>query len=294
MKESNLEKKKVQVSVLIPCKNEEGNLPRCLAGVAWADEVFIVDSQSEDNTVAIAEKAGAKVVQFEYTGGWPKKKNWALENLSFSNEWVLIVDADEVMPAEIEEEIRNIVSDSGQTHSGYWINRRYFFLGKPLRHAYFPNWNLRLFKHQLGRYEKLTDEFTDSGDHEIHEHVVVKGTTGRLHSIMDHHAFPTIESFVEKHNRYSNWEATVEHASGSNPRELQHKRVRTRRFLKKLFQKMPFRPTLRFVYVYLFQMGFLDGWEGYVFARLHGQYEFLSLAKARAYATKRKTNSGSS
>ena len=284
---------KIQVSILIPCKNEERNLPRCLEGVAWADEVFVVDSQSEDGTAKIAEEAGASVIQFEYAGGWPKKKNWALENLPFRHEWVLIVDADEVMPIEAEEEIRTIVSDSEKTHSGYWINRRYFFLDKPLRHAYFPNWNLRLFKHQLGRYEKLTDKFTGSGDHEIHEHVVVKGTTGKLCSIMDHHAFPTIESFVEKHNRYSNWEATVTHESGIDSHELQHGRVRTRRFLKHLFRKMPFRPTLRFLYVYLWQMGFLDGWEGYVFARLHAQYEFLSLAKAKAYAEERKADSGS-
>ena len=294
MSESISDKGKVRVSVLIPCKNEEENLPRCLEGVAWTDEVFVVDSQSEDGTAKIAEEAGASIVQFEYAGGWPKKKNWALENLPFRNEWVLIVDADEVMPVEAEKEIRSIVSDSGETHAGYWINRLYFFLGKPLRHAYFPNWNLRLFKHRLGRYEKLTDEFTGSGDHEIHEHVVVNGTTGKLRSIMDHHAFPTIESFVEKHNRYSNWEATVAHASVAGSGKLQHERVRARRFLKRLFRKMPFRPTLRFLYVYLWQMGFLDGWEGYVFARLHGQYEFLSLAKAKTYAEERKADSGSS
>ena len=294
MSESVSGKDKVRVSVLIPCMNEEDNLPRCLAGVVWADEIFVVDSQSEDGTAKIAEEADASVVQFKYSGGWPKKKNWALENLPFRNEWVLIVDADEVMPIEAKEEIRAIVSDSEEIHSGYWINRRYFFLDKPLRHAYFPNWNLRLFKHRLGRYEKLTDKFTGSGDHEIHEHVVVKGTTGKLRSIMDHHAFPTIESFVEKHNRYSNWEATVAHAVGADSRELQHGRVRARRCLKHLFQKMPFRPTLRFLYVYLWQMGFLDGWEGYVFARLHGQYEFLSLTKARAYADERKADSGSS
>ncbi|MFP6886588.1 MAG: glycosyltransferase family 2 protein, partial [Opitutales bacterium] len=139
MSESISDKGKVRVSVLIPCKNEEENLPRCLEGVAWTDEVFVVDSQSEDGTAMIAEEAGASVVQFEYAGGWPKKKNWALENLPFRNEWVLIVDADEVMPVEAEKEIRSIVSDSGETPSGYWINRRYFFLGKPLRHAYFPN-----------------------------------------------------------------------------------------------------------------------------------------------------------
>ena len=83
------------------------------------------------------------------------------------------------------------------------------FMGKWLRHAYYPNWNLRLFKHRLGRYEKLTDVDTHSGDNEVHEHVVVQGTTGRLRAEMDHYAFPSVDVFVEKHNRYSNWEARV-------------------------------------------------------------------------------------
>jgi glycosyltransferase involved in cell wall biosynthesis len=279
---------KAQLSLLVPCKNEEANLDRCLASVSWVDEVFLVDSQSTDRTAKSAQEHEAKLVQFEYKGGWPKKKNWALENLPFSHEWVLILDADECLPPEAEKEIRNVVSNANERHSGYWINRRYFFLGKPLKHAYFPNWNLRLFKHKLGRYEKITDLNTDSGDNEVHEHVVVKGTTGRLNSIMDHYAFPTIDSFVEKHNRYSNWEAVIESSSTDEGSALQHDAVRGKRRLRRVFRKLPFRPTLRFLYVYFWQKGILDGWEGYVFAKLHSQYEFLSKAKAKAILRSRK------
>jgi glycosyltransferase involved in cell wall biosynthesis len=273
---------KVPISLFVPCKNEEANLARCLQSVPWVDEIFVVDSQSTDRTARIAEENGSKVVQFEYKGGWPKKKNWALENLPFSHEWVLILDADECLPPEAEEEIRKIVTNPDEFHSGYWINRRYFFLGQPLKHAYFPNWNLRLFRHKLGRYEKITDLNTDSGDNEIHEHVVVQGSTGKLASIMDHHAFPTIDSFVEKHNRYSNWEAVVESSSTDDDSALQHDAVKGKRRLRRIFRKLPFRPTLRFLYVYFWQKGILDGWRGYVFARLHAQYEFLSMAKAKA------------
>jgi glycosyltransferase involved in cell wall biosynthesis len=280
--------KKVPISLLVPCKNEEGNLEKCLKSVPWVMEVFVVDSNSIDQTSAIAGMHGAKVVQFEYKGGWPKKKNWALENLPFSNEWVLILDADECLPPEAEEEIRSIVTNPSDKLVGYWINRRYFFLGKPLKHAYFPNWNLRLFKHKLGRYEKITDLNTASGDNEIHEHVVVDGPTGKLSSIMDHHAFPTIDSFVEKHNRYSNWEAVVESTSQDDESALQHNSVKGKRRLRKIFRRLPFRPTLRFLYVYLWQGGILDGWPGYVFARLHGQYEFLSQSKAKALLRSRK------
>ncbi|MEK9772139.1 MAG: glycosyltransferase family 2 protein [Opitutae bacterium] len=279
---------KVPVSLFIPCKNEEANIERCLRSVDWIEERFVVDSQSKDKTVEIAESLGAKVAQFEYKGGWPKKKNWALENLPFSNEWVLILDADEFLPPEAKEEIGRIVTNPDEKHAGYWINRRYFFLGKPLNHAYFPNWNLRLFRHKLGRYEKITDLSTDSGDHEIHEHVVVQGSTGKLTSVMDHHAFPTIESFVEKHNRYSNWEAIVESSAKDVESTLQHAAVKGKRRLRRIFRKLPFRPTLRFLYVYLWQGGILDGWPGYVFARLHAQYEFLSLTKARAISITRK------
>ena len=280
--------KKVPISLLVPCKNEEGNLEKCLKSVPWVMEAFVVDSNSIDQTSAIAHMHGAKVVQSEYKGGWPKKKNWALENLPFSHEWVLILDADECLPPEAEEEIRKIVSNPNNKHSGYWINRRYFFLGKPLKHAYFPNWNLRLFKHKLGRYEKITELNTDSGDNEIHEHVVVKGTTGRLNSIMDHYAFPTIDSFIEKHNRYSKWEAVVESSAQDDETALQHGGVKGKRRLRKIFRKLPFRPTLRFLYVYFWQKGILDGWRGYIFARLHAQYEFLSQAKAKAILARRK------
>ena len=272
---------RVPVSILIPIKNEAANLPRCLASVAWADEIFVVDSQSTDGSQEIAQRHGAKVVQFEFNGIWPKKKNWALENLPFKHEWVFILDADEVMPPGAEAEFRAIVSDANHALAGYWINRRFMFMGKWLRHAYYPNWNLRLFKHRLGRHEKLTDVDTQSGDNEVHEHVVVQGETARLRCEMDHYAFPSVEVFVEKHNRYSNWEARValdRHLSGSGG-TLQKGSVSLRRTLKQLSHRLPCRGVLRFLFVYVWQRGFLDGREGFYFARLHGFYEFLSAAK---------------
>jgi glycosyltransferase involved in cell wall biosynthesis len=271
---------RVPVSVIVPIKNEAKNLPRCLASVGWADEIFVVDSQSTDGSQRIAEELGAQVVQFKFNGTWPKKKNWALESLPLRNEGIFILDADEVLPAEAETEFRSAIANAGPT-AGYWINRRFMFMGRWLRHAYYPNWNLRLFQHSLGRYEKLTDVATESGDNEVHEHVVAQGPTGRLRCELDHYAFPSVEVFVEKHNRYSNWEARVAAAEecGSGQSGLQSARVAQRRRLKRLAQRLPFRPLLRFLYVYIWQRGFLDGREGYYFARLHGFYEFLSVAK---------------
>ena len=272
---------KVGLSVVVPIRNEAANLPRCLASVHWAAEVFVVDSHSTDGSPALAAALGAKVVQFDFHGTWPKKKNWALENLPFHHEWVFILDADEVLPPEAEEEIRRLVTAPANDFAGYWINRRFNFLGQWLRHAYYPNWNLRLFRHRLGRFEKLTEADTASGDNEVHEHVVVRGRTGRLRCELDHYAFPSIAVFVEKHNRYSNWEAQValepcRDGSGVN---LQISPVNWRRRVSRWAQRLPGRPWLRFLYVYVFQRGFLDGWAGFYFARLHACYEFLCVAK---------------
>lgn len=274
---------KVPVSVLVPIRNEAGNLPRCLESIRWADEIFVVDSQSTDGSIEMARRFGAEVVQFRFNGVWPKKKNWALESLPFRHEWVLILDADEVMPPNAAAEIARVVSADGDGHSGFWINRRFMFMGRWLRHAYYPNWNLRLFKHRLGRYERLVQGATQSGDNEVHEHIIVQGTTGRLQCEMDHYAFASIDVFVEKHNRYSNWEAQLEVEGGlARPHSAapQTLPVRIRRTLKRIARRLPFRPTLRFLYVYVLQAGFLDGREGYIFARLHAVYEFLAIAKA--------------
>ena len=282
---------RVPVSIIIPIKNEAANLPRSLEAVKWADEIFVVDSQSTDGSIEIAKAAGARIVQFQFNGTWPKKKNWALENLPFRNEWIFILDADEVLPPEAEAEFACAIANAGES-AGYWINRRFMFMGRWLRHAYYPNWNLRLFRHALGRYEKLTDAATNSGDNEVHEHVVVRGRSARLRVEMDHYAFPSVAVFVEKHNRYSNWEAQVatDKLMGGSAGQISGANVGTRRRLKTLFLRMPFRPLLRFLYVYVWQKGFLDGAEGYYFARLHGFYEFLSMVKTRELERQRSAS----
>ena len=271
---------KVPVSVIVPVKNEAANLKRCLASVTWADEVCVVDSASTDATAEIAMTLGARVEQFAYNGGYPKKKNWALQSLTLRNEWVFFLDADETLPPEAEGEFREIVESPGG-HEGYWINRRFQFMGRWMKHSYYPNWNLRLFRRAKGRFEKITEADTKSGDVEIHEHVVLDGTAGRLRCEMDHYAFPSIETFVEKHNRYSNWEARVARDAmlAGSEAAIGDEKVARRRMLKQWSHRLPFRPWLRFLYVYVWQRGFLDGCEGYYFARLHAVYEFLCVAK---------------
>jgi glycosyltransferase involved in cell wall biosynthesis len=271
---------KIPVSVLIPAKNEELNLPACLESVSLADEIFVVDSQSTDKSIEIAEDYGAKVVQFYFNGGWPKKKNWSLENLSFRNEWVLIVDCDERITPELWQEIATAIENPN--YNGYYINRKVFFLGKWIRYGgKYPDWNLRLFKHKLGRYENLkTEDVPNTGDNEVHEHVILD-KVGYLKNDMLHIDFRDIYHWLERHNRYSNWEARVYYNLLSDSKQSQTiganlfgDPVQRKRFLKKIWVKLPFKPLLRFILFYFLQLGFLDGKAGYIYGRLLSQYEY--------------------
>jgi len=272
---------KVSISVLIPAKNEQANLPACLESLSRADEVFVVDSQSSDRSVEIAKSYGANVVQFYFNDRWPKKKNWSLENLPFRNEWVLIVDGDERIPPELWDEIA--VAIQKPNYDGYYLNRKVFFLGKWIRYGgKYPDWNLRLFKHAKGRYENLkTEDIRNTGDNEVHEHVILNGSVGYLKNDMLHVDFRDIYHWLERHNRYSNWEARVylnlltdKDESGTIGANLFGSAVQRKRFFKKLWVRLPFKPTLRFILFYVIRLGFLDGKAGYIYARLLSQYEY--------------------
>ena len=273
------------ISILIPTKNEAGNLPACLASCAFCDDVVVVDSSSTDGTQSVATRAGARVVDFRWDGRFPKKKNWALANVDFKNDWVFILDADERITPELAAEMTTLAASGGADRPvGYYVNRRFWFLDGWLNHCgYYPSWNLRFFRHRLGRYEKPAGEGdTGSGDNEIHEHVQLEGAAGYLRGEMEHYAFPDITTWVEKHNRYSNWEARQQLAGAGAPSELAglDPGLARKRRLRRLGWALPFRPTLRFLYHYFWRAGLLDGYRGYIFCRLMAHYEFLSAAKA--------------
>ena len=272
---------KIPVSVLIPALNEEANLPACLESVARADQVFVVDSQSSDRSIEIAQNYGARVVQFKFNGRWPKKKNWSLENLPFRNEWVLIVDCDERIPPELWDEIETAIQQA--ECDGYYLNRKVFFLGQWIRHGgKYPDWNLRLFRHTKGRYENLkTEEIRNTGDNEVHEHVILPGKVGYLKQDMLHIDFKDLYHWLERHNRYSNWEAQVylnllsgKSEQGTIGANFFGNAVQRKRFLKNTWVKLPFKPFLRFVLFYIIRLGFLDGKAGYIYGRLLSQYEY--------------------
>ena len=272
--------RKANLSVIVPVKNEAENLRRCLPALRWADEVFVVDSGSTDDTAAVARDLGATVVQFQFNGTFPKKKNWSLESLPFRNEWVLIVDADEVVPPELAEEIARRI-ESGEA-DGFELNMKYYFLGRRIRHCgYAECWNLRLFKHRLGRYERMpVSPGARTGDNEAHEHVELRGRVARLDHELDHYAYPTIASWVEKHDRYASWEAEQFDRFLHAPiPETIGRGKRFKRLLKKCYLRLPCRPLIRFLYAYILRLGFLDGRPGLVFCGLLSFYDFLIASK---------------
>lgn len=292
----------VKVSVLIPVKNEQRNIVDCIRQVSWADEIVVVDSHSTDLTVPLAQAMGADVYQFDYSPeGWPKKKNWALENVPWRNEWVLILDADEHMTPELTQEVVDVVNGQYQSRvarkagcgDGYWLNRRFMFMGRWIRGCgYYPSYNVRLLRHDKGRYERIGSlGDTNSGDNEVHEHIILNdGPAGYLEGDFLHFAYPDLTTWIEKHNRYSNWEAhamAADNKGGLRP-SLFGGPIERRRWIKQAVRRLPFRPTLRFIYSYILKRGFLDGYPGYVMSRLLAWYEFVSIAKYKEMRIREK------
>jgi glycosyltransferase involved in cell wall biosynthesis len=273
------------VSVLVPTLNEELNLVDCLSSVSWADEIFVVDSFSQDRTTEIARMHGAHVVQHAFVG-YSRQKNWALDTLPLRNEWVLIVDADERVLPDLRCEIEQVVapSDNGNHgYDGYYLNRRVIFLGTWIRHAgWYPSWNLRLFRHRLGRYE----------DREVHEHVVLNGRAGYLGADLLHADQRGLEAFVARHNRYSTLEASARWKAERNapdrarlPVSRLASPVHRKRFLReRVWPNLPAKPMVLFLYMYIFRRGFLDGRAGLALCVFHAFQEFmvgLKLAELR-------------
>jgi glycosyltransferase involved in cell wall biosynthesis len=268
------------VSVLIPTYNEENNLPRCLEPLeGWADEIVIVDSQSTDDTIAIAEEAGAEVVQFHYDGGWPKKRQWVLDNYDFRNEWILLLDADEILLDPVKREIEEAIESSH--YNGYWMRFQIHFLGRQLRYGGFDLWKLSLFRDGMGRYERRFDEEVEISVIEVHQHVVVDGPVGKLSNPVRHENFNSLHRYIEKHNKYSDWDARLycEGGEGEVEPSLLGNQAERRRWLKNMLFRLPGFPIITFLYHYILRLGFLDGRPGLIYCAFKGIQRFHSKAK---------------
>jgi glycosyltransferase involved in cell wall biosynthesis len=271
----------VPISVLIPAKNEARGLARCLAPLrGWADEVVVADSFSTDGTADIAASHGAKVVQFAYKGGWPKKCQTVLDSYPFRNPWILLLDADEILLGPIKREIAAAIA--ADRFDGYWIRFQIYFLGRQLRHSDAELWKLCLFRKGKGRYERRFEwEDSSMADIEVHAHLMVAGNVGRLANPVRHENINSLFRYIHKHNEYSNWEAKLIHERGGG--ELQPafwgNQAQRRRWLKRVLLRVPGSPLLLFLYSYFLKLGFLDGVPGLLYCCFRGIQFFHIKAK---------------
>ncbi len=243
----------MQLSVVIITKNEATNIARTLASVAeLADEIIVVDSGSTDRTLEITRTFGTKVKIFEEEWkGFARQKNSAIEKAS--GEWILSLDADEVVSAELGQEIREAIARTGKTL--YTIPRKNFFLGKWIqRGGFYPDRKLRLVPKKIARFE----------DRAVHEDMKVDGPTENLEGAIIHHAYPTLSSYVEHMNRYSSLGAEMAVANGKRGFSVLNIVVR---------------PWTTFFYNYVLRLGFLDGKEGLLLHLYHSVYVSWKYAK---------------
>jgi len=272
------------VSVIVPVRNEAHNLSRCLESLRGVGEVYVVDSASSDGTAEIARSFGAKVVQFHYAGGWPKKRQWAMDTLPLAYDWVFLVDADEALTPELAGEMQQAIQDA--RIDGYYIGLQVVFLGRVLRHGGAGFYKLSLFRRGKGRFEcRLKDQDSSMADMEVHEHVIVEGKSLRLKNALRHHNVESISRYIQKHDEYSNWDARVwlegEANSAELPPSLSGNQAQRRRWLRKRLFALPGSSLLLFIYRYFFRLGFLDGVPGLIYCGFQG-IQFLHI-KAKIY-----------
>jgi len=273
---------RLPVSVIVATRNEEKNLPRCLEGLRDAGEVLVIDSGSADATPEIARSYGAKVIQFHYQGGWPKKRQWAMDTLPLAYDWIFLVDADEVMTPELADEIR--VAIANNQVNGYYVALRMYFLGRVLRHGDASFQKLALFRRGKGRFEcRLKDQDASMADMEIHEHIIVEGATGSLRNSLIHHNVESLSRYIQKHDEYSNWEARVLLQADCSDSELPAAffgtQAQRRRWLKRQLYSLPGSPLFLFLYRYIFRAGFLDGVPGLIYCCFQAVQMFHTKAK---------------
>ncbi len=269
------------VSILILTLNEETNIGACLDALAGFDDIVVFDSLSKDRTKDIALAKGARVVERPFDN-WAAHQNWAMDNISFKHPWVFYLDADERMTPELREEILAIARDPGRKEVAYYCGRKNFFLGKWIRHAMPPGMIMRFFKPGTIRFERLVNPVP-----------VIDGPHGYLRHYFEHYNFSKgITEWFDKHNKYSLFEAMEGMKLREKPVGLgalfSRDRFERRRALKELSFRMPLRPLVKFLWMYVLKLGFLDGRAGYTYCKLQAMYEYMIVVKMRELARKER------
>ena len=263
---------KLPVSVIVLTYNEEDNIEICLQSIQdWADEIFVVDSGSTDDTLEIVSRYTKQIFKHPFEN-YSLQRNWAQNELPIKNDWVFHIDADERVTPVLAENLKNFFKDNDAKHrvSGLMISRRIEFLGRFINHGgLYPTYHLRVFKKEVGYCE----------ERDYDQHFIVDGETEILKGDLINRTASSLESWTNRHNRWAQMEARFlinqagnSTTSGVRP-DFAGTPIERRRWLRRsILEKAPLflRSFLYFLYRYFFRGGFLDGAEGLIYHVLHG------------------------
>jgi glycosyltransferase involved in cell wall biosynthesis len=272
------------VSVLILTKNEQQDLPGCLASVSWCDDIHVFDSYSEDNTLEIAKNAGAKITQRKFDN-YASQRNASLTEIHYKYEWIFILDADERIPENLKVEIVSKIQSVPKDINGFRIRRRDFLGTTWLKNAQISPFFIRLVRKNKALYHR-----------EINEVIEIEGKVDQLDGFFDHYPFSKgYQHWLEKHNSYSTMEAKrwiEEHQTNmqfSIKKALFSKDFSEKRYHQKgLFYKLPFRPVIKWFYMVIVRRSFLDGTAGITYATLQSIYEYFIVLKTKELLSNQK------
>ncbi|PQA53166.1 glycosyltransferase family 2 protein [Siphonobacter curvatus] len=259
----------VDITIAIPVKNEEQNLPHCLdaLGKDFAKAIVLIDSGSTDRTRAIAAEYGVDFIDFTWDGKFPKKRNWFLQSGYLQTQWVLFLDADEYVTPAFKEELRQALHQTEKV--GFWLNYSIYFMGKQLKGGY-PLRKLALFRADAGQYERIEEDAWSKMDMEVHEHPVLQGKVGMIKSKIDHRDFKGISHYVRKHDEYSSWEAS-RFAKAFQTQEVR-KHWTWKQWMKYKLLHSPLIGPAYFLGSFILMGGFKDGSRGLAFSILKTAY----------------------
>jgi glycosyltransferase involved in cell wall biosynthesis len=266
------------ITVLIAAKDEEVNISKCLLSLTPAARVVLIDSASTDKTAAIARSHGAEVVNFVYSGDYPKKRQWALENLDITTPWTMFVDADEQIPPELWQEIETVLDSA--SCSAYLVRKGFHFMGRRFRYGGFSHLAVILFRTGHAQFEQTAGNMPNGQDMEVHERLIVDGRIGRLNHALLHNDYKGLHAYLDRHNKYSTWEAGIRVnylKTGTwgeqtiKPSGLGDSQS-FRRFIKSFIMRFPGEPWLWFLYHYFVRAGFLEGRRGFIAASIRKAY----------------------